>query len=312
MRAVLSGSCEGNTCRWTLAPLSSAAMSQAVKSSAPGVDSLWSYMHPGALLGQLCRQRELLWQFTARQVAERYRGSSMGLTWALITPLAMLGIYTFVFTVIFDARGPEQPTANPRLNFALMLFTGLIVFNVFSECANAAPYLIVRNPNYVKKVVFPLEILPASLVASALVHSLMSLAILLVALVALAGAIPWTVCLLPLYYLPLLMLMLAMSWVLSSLGVFLRDTGHVMVVLVQVLMFLTPIFYDEKLIPASLLPYYQLNPLTIIVSGFRRCLLLGELPDWPRWGALSIVSVLALLVSYAWFMKIKRGFADVI
>jgi lipopolysaccharide transport system permease protein len=287
-------------------------MSEVVKPSGPGTESLWAYMRPGVLLGQLYHRRELLWQFSARQVAERYRGSSMGLLWALVTPLAMLAIYTFVFTVIFDARGPAQPTGNLRMNFALMLFTGLIVFNVFSECATQSPYLIVRNPNYVKKVVFPLEILPASLVASAFVHSLMSLSILLVALVALAGGVPWTALLLPLYYLPLIVLMLAMAWMLASLGVFLRDTGHVMVVIVQVLMFLTPIFYDEKLIPESLLPYYQLNPLTIIVNGFRRCLLLGELPDWPRWGALCVVSVLALFGAYAWFMKIKRGFADVI
>lgn len=275
-------------------------------------DSLLRYLRPGAFVAHFWRLRELLWQFTQRQMAERYRGSVMGLFWAIFTPLAMLAIYTFVFTVIFNADGGELPTVNHRVNFALMLFTALIAFNLFSECATTSPSAIVRNPNYVKKVVFPLEVLPASLVGSAVIHSLISLAILLAALLALTWTIPWTVVYLPLYYLPLIFLMLGLSWILASLGVFLRDIGHMMVVVVQVLMFLTPVFYEEKIIPGWALPYYQLNPLTILVTGFRRCLLFNQPPDWPRWAAVTALSLLVMLGGYAWFMKIKRGFADVI
>jgi lipopolysaccharide transport system permease protein len=149
-------------------------------------ESIWQYAHPWRLVLNFVKRRELLWQFTLREVQGRYRGSYLGILWVMIIPLLTLIIYTFVFSVIFKARwgGSESESF---MDFALIMFSGMIAFNVFSECATRAPTLIVSNPNYVKKVVFPLEVLPVSVLGSALIHSLIGLAIVLAGLLISSG-----------------------------------------------------------------------------------------------------------------------------
>jgi lipopolysaccharide transport system permease protein len=274
-------------------------------------ESIWRYAHPWRLVLHFVERRELIRQFTLREVQGRYRGSYLGILWALITPLLTLAVYTFVFSVIFKAqwKGAES---EGFMGFALTMFSGLIAFNVFSECATKAPTLVVGNPNYVQKVVFPLEILPVSVVGSALIHSLISLGIVLVGLLISSGKLHWTLLYLPLVYLPLVAFTLGVSWFLASLGVFVRDVRNFVGVIVQLLFFLTAIFYPLSAVPAAVRPLFQLNPLATIVENFRRVVIWGLTPDWLWLGGVTLFSGLVMLGGYMWFMKIKRAFADVI
>jgi len=273
-------------------------------------ESLWQSARPGAFT-RFFKLRELFWQFTWREVQGRYRGSYLGLFWALLTPFCMLAAYTFVFNVIFKARWAEDPRDN-WLDFALRLFSGIIVFNVFAESVTAAPLLIVRNPNYVKKVVFPLEILPASTAGAAVIHSLVGWVIVLLGVFVTDHRLYWTSLYLPLLYVPLIALTLGVCWFVAALGVFLRDLPQVVTVLVQLLMFLSPVFYSMKSVPEHVRPAFEVNPLSVIIESFRRCVVLGRTPDWLGLGVVTAVSLVAMLAGYVWFMKLKWAFADVI
>ena len=198
------------------------------------------------------------------------------------------------------------------MDFALTLFSGLIAFNVFSECATRAPTLIVSQPSYVKKVVFPLEILPVSVLGSVFIHSLMSLGIVLIGLLISSGKLHWTLLYLPLVYLPLMALTLGVSWLLASVGVFIRDIGNFIGIMIQFLFFLTPIVYPISAVPAALQPLFWLNPVAVIVENFRRVVMWGLPPDWLWLGVVTLISGLVMLCGYMWFMKIKRAFANVI
>ena len=274
-------------------------------------DSARQYANPVTMVGHLWRQRELIRQFTRRRVLERYKGSYLGLIWSFVTPLAMLAVYTFVFSVIFKARW-EGAVTGSHAEFALALFAGLIAFNVFSESTLAAPGLIVNNANYVKKVVFPLEILPVSTLGATVINSAFSVLILLAGRLLVLGSVPWTVILLPLMYLPLIFLCLGLSWFLASLGVFIRDIGPLLTVAVQILFFLTPIFYPISAIPEPYRYFIYLNPLTFIVNHFRRVILWGQTPDWAEFGLMTVGLVGVCLLGYIWFMKSKKTFADVV
>lgn len=273
--------------------------------------SLWHYTNPLHLARNLWHHRELIRQFTWREIQGRYRGSFLGLFWSFINPLVLLLIYTFVFGVIFQSRWPHAKT-NSLGEFAVILFCGITAFNIFSECANRATTLIIGVPNYVKKVVFPLEILPVSLLCSALFHGLISLSILLVANLLISGSVHWTLVLLPLVALPLIFLSLGFAWFLASLGVFVRDIGYTVALVVQVLFFVTPILYAIERIPASFQILIRFNVMAPIVENFRRVILWGMLPSWTGLMLWLLVTTIVMLLGYAWFMKTKKAFADVI
>lgn len=274
-------------------------------------DNFRHYANPFKMFANLWQYRELIGQFTKRNVFARYKGSYLGLIWSFITPLAILLVYTFVFSVVFRARW-EGAVTDSHAEFALALFAGLIAFNIFSESSLAAPTLIVNNPNYVKRVVFPLEILPVSTLAAAVIHSFFSLVILLTGILIVLGTVPWTLIFLPLIYLPLLFLCLGLSWFLSSLGVFIRDVGHLLGVIVQMLFFLTPIFYPISAVPPSFRIFIYINPLSFIVNHFRRVTLFGQQPDWGEYLLITIAAFGMSLLGYVWFMKSKKTFADVV
>lgn len=275
-------------------------------------DSARQYANPLKMIRHLWTQRELILQFTKREVQSRYKGSSLGVLWSFVTPLLMLGVYTFIFSIIFKARWGNDLSDNSQMGFALTLFTGLIAFGVFAECVNRSPGLIVQNTNYVKKVVFPLEILPVSILGSALINSLFSLLILLMSGLISQGFIHWTLIFLPLMYLPLILLCLGLSWFLASLGVFIRDIGQIIGVVVQIMFFMTPIFYPLSRIPAQIQIVLYLNPLTFIVNHFRRVVLWGQMPDWGEFIIVTILAGIICLLGYIWFMKSKKTFADVL
>lgn len=274
-------------------------------------ESVLHYLNPIAMTRNLWQHRDLIRQFTKREIEGRYKGSSLGLLWSFINPLVLLLIYTFVFGIVLKSRWPQARTGSLG-EFAIVLFCGLIAFNVFSECVSRASNLVISVPNYVKKVVFPLEILPISTLGAALFHGFISLAILLCANLIINHEIKWTLLLLPVVSLPLLFLSLGLMWFLSSLGVFIRDIGYTVALVLQVLFFLTPIFYPIENIPQPFNNIVRLNPLASIVDNFRRAILWGTFPSPIGWTLWTIATGLVMFLGYAWFMKTKKAFADVV
>ena len=267
-------------------------------------------LNPFSIVRNLWEQRDLIRQLVSREVSQRYRGSYLGVLWSFITPLLMLLIYTFVFSVVFKARWRAE-AETPTGEFALTLFAGLAAFNLFSEVMNRAPGLVLAVPNYVKKVVFPLEVLPVVAVGSALVNSLITAGLVLVGSVLVLGHVSPTVVLLPLAYLPLILLCLGLSWFLASLGVYIRDIGQGIGIVVQMLFFASPVFYSPTAVPERIRGVLLANPLTLILDAFRQTLLWGELLNWRMWIVWTTMTAAIALLGYVWFMKTKKGFADV-
>lgn len=264
-----------------------------------------------ALTRSLCTNRRLIMQMIKREVVGRYKGSMMGLLWSFLNPVFMLLIYTFVFSVVFKARW-NVGTEETKTQFAVVLFVGMIVQSLFAEVLNRAPGLILANTNYVKKVVFPLEILPVITLGAALFHCGVSFLVLLGAFVLLNGFLHWTAIFAPLIILPLIIMTLGFAWMLASLGVFLRDIGQTIGVLMTVLTFLAPVFYPVSALPENLQPLMNANPLTMIIEQQRAVLIFGKMPDWYGLGLYTLVSIAIACLGYAWFQKTRKGFADVL
>jgi lipopolysaccharide transport system permease protein len=264
---------------------------------------------PWRMVRGLWQHRHLIRQLARREIAFRYRGTYLGTAWAVINPLLMLCIYTFVFSGIFKMTWGDHLTGPG--GFALALLAGLIPFGVFAEIMTRSPVLVLSVPNYVKKVVFPLEVLPVVMVIQAIVHSLISVALLIIGARVLRGEFCWNMLAAPIAYLPLIFLCLAVSWFLASLGMYMRDLSQGISPLVLILNFLTPIFYPVKAVPEWAQIALKLNPLTTIVAGFRWALL-GEPMVWSVWIAWVFASMMLALVGYTWFVKTKKGFADVL
>lgn len=271
--------------------------------------------HPTSLtaLGKsLWRNRQLIVQMTKREVVGRYKGSAFGLAWSFFNPVFMLVVYTFVFSEIFKSRWGGVGGDDSKTQFAVVLFVGMIVLSLFSEVLNRAPSLILGNVNYVKKVVFPLEILPVIATGAALFHSLVSLGVLLVAFALFNGYLHWTAIFTPLVLLPLVILTTGLAWMLASLGVFLRDVGQTIGIITTVLMFLSPVFYPVTAVPERFQSFILANPLTFIIEQAREVLIWGHLPNWLGLGAYTLAATAIAWAGYAWFQKTRKGFADVL
>lgn len=267
--------------------------------------------NPATIVKQVLRHRHLIWQLTKRQVIGRYKGSYLGIAWSFLYPLLMLVAYTFIFSVVFKARWSVSPDES-KVEFALTLFCGLIAYQLFSENVTRAPGLILENPNYVKKVIFPLEILPLTVLGASLIHSLISVGILLLGAALLMGKLSATLFYLPLVFMPLLFLSLGLSWILASLGTFIRDLQQLVSVVVQLLLFMSPIFYPVTALPEAFRPWMLANPLSSMIENFRRVLLWNMPPDWHWWAWGTLLTALFALGGYWWFKKTEKAFADVI
>ena len=265
---------------------------------------------PQEFVGSFWRNRSLIKTLVQREVVGRYRGSVMGILWSFFNPVFMLLVYTFVFSVVFKARWSAD--SDSKTEFALVLFAGLIVFNLFAECVNRAPSLILANVNYVKKVVFPLEILPWVALGSALFHTLVSLGVWLIAYLVLFGVPHLTVLLFPVIILPLLLFIVGVSWGLTSLGVYLRDVSQFIGILTTVLMFLSPIFYPAWALPAGYRDLLLFNPLTPAIEQVRDVLFWGKTPDMMLLSVYMLVALSVAWLGFAWFQKTRKGFADVL
>ena len=264
-----------------------------------------------ALGRSLIQHRQLIMQMIQREVVGRYKGSVMGLGWSFFNPILMLTVYTFVFSVVFKARWGLDPNES-KTQFAVVLFVGMIVHGLFAEVLNRAPSLILSNVNYVKRVVFPLEILPVITMGAALFHTLISLLVLLSAFVIFNGYLHWTVIFIPLVLLPFVILTLGIAWMLASLGVFVRDIGQTIGIVVTVMMFLSPVFYPVTALPEEFRPLLMANPLTFIIEQSREVMIWGHLPDFIGLAFYTLESCVVAWLGFVWFQKTRKGFADVL
>jgi lipopolysaccharide transport system permease protein len=261
-------------------------------------------------ISALTRHRTLTRELTKREILGRYRGASFGLLWSLISPFLMLLVYTLAFGYILKSRWPG--TNGSTSDFALVLFVGLIVHGFFAECLTRAPHLILSNTNYVKRVVFPLDILVWSMVFSAFFHLIANTLVLILLKWFWHGELSWTLLLLPLIYLPLMILTLAVGWVVSALGVYLRDIGQFVGVLAAAMLFLSSAIVPVKSLPESYRWVFYANPLTFIIDQAREVAIWGRPPDWSMLGLYSAISALLAVAAFQLFQKMRKGFADVL
>lgn len=266
---------------------------------------------PADVFSSLWRHRRLVLQLTRRDVLGRYRGSYLGLAWSLLSPLLMLGVYTVVFGIVFKARWMAS-TSGSVAEFGVVLFTGLFVFALFSECVNRAPSLVLNRANFVKRVVFPLEILPWVALASSLFHAVITLLVLLMAGFLVYGSVPATSPLIVIVLLPLVLFTLGISWMLAAVGVYVRDVAQTVGVITAALMFLSPVFYPVAAVPPGMRSFMAFNPLTIIIEQARDVLIWGKAPDYwaltPYLAGSLVVAWLGLVA----FQRARVGFADVL
>lgn len=262
------------------------------------------------LIKSLIQHRELIAQLSKREITGRYRGSVLGLFWSFLHPVLLLSIYTFVFSMVFKVRWGQHN--DDQVTFALILFSGLMLFNFFSECLSQAPNLIVKEVNFVKKVIFPLEILPLVQISTSLFHWAINFFVLLIAMIfkGIAPDINWLY--LPAIWLPFILFTLGLEFLLASLGVFLRDINQVINMVLTTLMFLSPIFYPISNLPADLQPVLIFNPLTLPIEQTRSALLFSTPPDYWYLAVYFVISLLCLQLGYFWFQKTRKGFADVL
>jgi lipopolysaccharide transport system permease protein len=267
-------------------------------------------LDPRGFVAVVRRHRDLMLHMIRRNVTARYQGSFLGAGWAVLQPLLMLAVYTYVFGIVFQARWRAESTGH--VEFALTLFCGLIPFGLIGETAANAPGVVVGNAAYVKRVVFPLEILPVTVVGSALIVAAISTGVLLVAEALLFQRPPWSALLLPLAFVPCVLLALAMSWLLAALGVFVRDTAAIMGFVMQLLFFATPILYPPTAVPERFRLIVRLNPLAPLVEAWR-ALALGLTPaPWKALAMIGVGALVAALVARALFLRAQRAFADVV
>jgi lipopolysaccharide transport system permease protein len=268
-------------------------------------------MHHAPLLDYLFPKRHLglMRQLCARDLHARYRQSWLGTLWIVLTPLAMLAVYTLVFRHVMRVPWPGADEGN--LAFALRIYAGLAVFQFFAECVNRAPMLVLEQPNLVRKIVFPLEVLPWVGAATSSV-GLAVAGVLLAALSVVAGqGLQATILLLPLAWLPLLPWVLGLGWLLSGLGAYVRDIGQVLGLLVSALMFLSPVFFPEEALPAGAREWLALNPLAPVMTG-TRALVAGQMPDWLALAGVAAAGLVLAVLGALFFRRVRPGFADVV
>lgn len=278
------------------------------RSPARGLGTL--AVNPLVVFTTLWKHRVLILELTRRDVTAKYRGSLLGLLWSLLSPLLMLAAFTFVFTIIFESRW--DVAVESRWSFALVLFTGLIVFWFFSDCVNRAPSLMFENVTYVKRVVFPLEILPWVVALSGGLQAILSALVLLVAHVLLIGVPPHTALLAPLILFPLVLLVLGLCWFLASLGVFLQDMRQIVPVIVMLFLFLSPVFYPMSAVPDWFRFYVELNPLAVTIEQVRGVLFFDRTPSWIDLCESLAIGWTVAWLGLSWFEATRRGFADVL
>lgn len=260
-------------------------------------------------LWELPRRRELVLSLARRELAARYRGSFLGFAWSVATPAMMIAIYTFIFAGIFGAR---FGSSSSKWSYALYLFCGLLPWTAFQEAAQNSANTIVAHANLVKKVIFPLETLPAAHALAAIGNQLCGMVVLLFATLFIQQRLPATWLFLPLLLLPQLVLMFGVAWFVAALGVYVRDTAQALGLILTAWMYLTPIIYPASVVPPQYGRLIALNPFSGLIESYRRTLLDGRAPDWAGLSYFAVFAALAFVFGYWWFARTRRGFADVV
>lgn len=269
-----------------------------------------SAKNPLSVARSFLGHRQLIGQLVKREIVSRYRGSFLGVVWSFINPLLMLVIYTFVFGLVFKSRW--RPTSSDPMEFAVVMFAGVMLHTLISECITRAPALIVGNVNFVKKVIFPLDAFAWVSVGTALFHMLIAMLIFVVAIFVWQGHVLPSVLLVPVLILPFALMTVGFVWFVSSLGVYLRDIGQLMGIVSSLLMFLAPVFYPLHSVPAGLADYLYINPITFIVEQVRAAAIWGTPVDWLGWGIYCVVAYIVAWLGLIWFQRMRGGFADVL
>ena len=260
-------------------------------------------------LWQLPGRFDLIISLTKRELAARYRGSILGIVWALLTPVVMIAIFTIIFAGIFKAKFGVNSS---QWDYALYLFCGLLPWNAFQESLQLSAGTIVAHANLVKRVIFPLETLPVSLSLAAAINQLFGTIVLVVAIAILRREVHATIVFLPLILIPQLVATFGIAWLVASLGVFIRDIVQGIALVLMAWMYLTPIIYPESLVPSPYRKIVNLNPFTALVRNYRRVLIEGSSPDWTGLAYFSAFALLSFLIGYWWFARTRKNFADVI
>lgn len=255
------------------------------------------------------RQVGLVRELSRREILGRYRGAMFGVAWSFLAPFLMLAVYALAFGHLLKSRWPGVESTS---DFVLILFVGLLTHGFLGECLMRAPTLVTGNANYVKRVVFPLHLLPWPMIAASLFHVGTNLLALAIGLLIVRGEVPWTFVLAPLVLLPLVLVVAGLSWALGALGVYFRDIGQMMPPVVTALLFLSSAIIPLQNVPEDYLLVFQLNPLTLVIDQLRRVTLDGQLPELLPLLLYSGVALIVFVLGFAWFQRTRRGFADVL
>jgi lipopolysaccharide transport system permease protein len=258
----------------------------------------------------LTKRHYLIRQYLYRQIGQRYKGAALGVLWSIVTPLLMLLVYAFVFGTIMNARFGFSKSET-TLDYALALFCGLNLFNLCADVIGRSPTLILGQPNLVKKVVFPLEILPLVTMLDALIHALLAFVPLFLGLIVLRHEIPWSFVFLPFFLIPAALLALGSSLILSALGVFVRDIPNLINPLLTVLLFGSAVIYPLTAVPEAIRTWFSLNPLAILIDDSRKVLIWGIFPNFATLALVTSAGLLLVVVGFLFFEKAKPAFADV-
>lgn len=266
--------------------------------------------NPLHMFESLLKYRALIWQLTKRDVIGRYKGSLFGLAWSFFNPLIMLAVYTIVFNTIFQTRWSEG--TGSKTEFALVLFIGMIMHGVIAETLSRAPSLIISNVAYVKKIVFPLEVLAWVMMGATLFHSIVSITVWVIFYLLVNQSLHWTILFLPLLLVPLVLFSMGLSWFFSSLGVYLRDIRQITAVITTILLFLSPVFYPVSRLSEPYRTLMYLNPMTYFIEESRAVMMWGNLPNITGLFIIFSASLVVAWMGFVWFQKTKKGFADVL
>lgn len=260
-------------------------------------------------LWELPARADLIFSFARRDLVGRYKGSALGIAWAVLTPVVMIAIFTFIFAGIFGAR---FGASDSHWDYAIYLFCGLLPWSMFQESVQQSANTIVAHANLVKRVVFPLETLPAAQAFAALGNQLFATVALLIAILVIRQNLQLTALWLPLLLIPQLLFALGAAWLIASLGVFLRDIAQGITLLLMAWMYLTPIIYPESIVPPRFRWFINVNPFTPLVRSYRNIFLDGLAPDWRGLAYFSAIALVVFVFGYWWFARTRKNFADVI
>ena len=260
-------------------------------------------------IDRIKKNRDLAYHMTKREILLKYKGSKLGIMWSIINPIIMMSVYTLIFSQIFQTRWAGASQINTT-DFAINLYTGLIVFNIYADTITRAPSLITSNPNFVKKIIFPLEVLSVATVGSAVATGITSILVLLGVILITTKQLAVTIILLPILWAPLILNCLSLAWILSTLGVFIKDLTQVTNSIVSVTMFLSPIFYPSEALPDKLRWLSQLNPLAYYIEKSRNIIIEGKNINPVQIAVFFVTSLIIAEITFRFTKKLERGIGD--